>query len=179
MNWDAYFHTICEAVGKKSNCLSRQIGAILVRDKSIVATGYNGPPRSIPHCSSKERRDYILDLYSHMMDNTTIHQMKGMLDVCPRQIMGYRSGEGIDYCIAAHAERNCLINAARLGVSTLGTTLYLNTSLPCKDCLIELINAGVSEIVADDLSPYNDIGFLLQHSDVKCRTFVLSPIQDS
>jgi dCMP deaminase len=177
MNWDSYYHEICVAVAKKSNCLSRSIGAILVKDKSIVATGYNGPPRDIPHCDSPERREYIISQLPPIVDDAykqkIVYGLRSELNKCPRQILGYASGEGLSLCIAAHAERNCLINAARLGVSTLGTTLYLNTLLPCKDCLIELINAGIVEIVCEENRNYNDIDFLLLHSDIRVREFVL------
>ena len=179
MNWDTYYYNICNAVATKSSCLSRQIGAILVRDKSIVATGYNGVPRGIPHCNSLERRNaLIIQLgllpFDGDMDKTNlVNKLRTELNTCPRKLLGFESGEGLLYCNAAHAERNCLINAARLGVSTLGTTLYLNTLLPCKDCLLELINAGVWEIVALELKQYNDIDFLLYHSGIKVRTFEL------
>lgn len=127
LEWDLYFRQVCDAVAKKSPCLSRQIGAILVRDKSIVATGYNGPPRGVPHCDPE----------------------------CPRKAQGFKSGEGLHLCPATHAEVNCVVNAARLGVSTLGTTLYMNCLMPCVECLKVLINAGVREIVIDDITPYS------------------------
>ena len=125
--WDLYFRQICDAIASKSPCYSRQIGAILVHDKSIVSTGYNGPPRGVPHCE----------------------------EVCPRKAVGYPSGEGMHLCAATHAEANCVINAARIGSSTLGTTLYMNCIMPCIECLKLLINAGVEEIVVDDPTPYS------------------------
>ena len=125
--WDLYFRNICDAVASKSPCHSRQIGAILVRDKSIVATGYNGPPRGVPHCDPE----------------------------CPRKALGYASGEGLHLCPATHAEVNCIVNAARLGVSTLGTSLFMNCILPCIECLKVLINSGVTEVVVDDTTPYS------------------------
>lgn len=126
--WDLYFRQICDAVASKSACHSRQIGAILVRDKSIVATGYNGPPRGVPHCDPE----------------------------CPRQAHpDYVSGGLMHLCPAAHAEVNCVVNAARLGVPTVGTTLYMNCIMPCVECLKVLINAGVVEVVVDDPIPYS------------------------
>ena len=138
--WDTYFLKICETIASNSVCKSRQIGAILVRDKSIVATGYNGPPRGVPHCG-KRRLEFdhnLRDRMTRTIDPTFIND-----DKCPRRVMGFASGDGLDYCIAAHAEQNCVANAARLGVSTLGTDLYLNDQIPCKVCLAILINAGV------------------------------------
>lgn len=169
-NWDIYFKTVCTAIATKSPCLSRQIGAVLVRDKSIVATGYNGPPRGVPHCDSDARRDYIIE---RLGDEALAYPALVDKIMCPRAAMNYESGYGLHHCIAAHAERNCLINAARLGVSTLKTTLYMNCIMPCKDCLIELINAGVEEIVVDEISPYNDSGFIRKHSKMRIRRFNL------
>lgn len=124
--WDEYFMRIAKEVAQHSKCLSRSIGAVIVRDKSIVSTGYNGPPRGVPECwkrnESYERR-------------------------CPRQVMGFKSGEGLEHCIAGHAERNAIVNAARLGISTKGTTMVCYCGIPCKDCMIEIINAGIIEVV--------------------------------
>lgn len=173
MNWDKYFHTICDAVATKSSCLSRQLGAILVRDYSIVATGFNGSPRGIPHCDSLERRKALIVSVPNLPTNIQ-HRLLTKFDICPRKLMGFKSGEGLIYCNAAHAERNCLINAARLGISTLDTTLYLNAKvLPCIDCLKELINAGIKEIVVEEMNSYNDINFLLDYLNIKIRTFDL------
>lgn len=173
--WDAYFLKVCEAIASKSPCKSRQIGAILVRDKSIVATGYNGPPRGVPHCGpdrfwkDKElRRRFTTDGRIYETGNALHHSVS---TYCPRQILGYQSGHGLEWCFAAHAERNCLINAARLGVTTLGTTLYMNNVIPCKDCLIELINAGVTNIVVEEAKPYNQIQFLLDTVELNIREF--------
>lgn len=178
MNWDRYYHNICEAVATKSSCLSRQIGAILVRDKSVVATGFNGPPRGIPHCDTLARLENIDTMIQVMSDGERKESLNLLMSMkgfdshrCPRKNLGFKSGEGLEFCIAAHAERNCLINAARLGVSTLGTSLYLNTVMPCKDCMIELINAGIVEIVCDVLEEYNDTKFLLRYSKIKVCTF--------
>ena len=144
--WDKYFHTICEAVSSKSPCLSRQIGALLVRNYSIVSTGYNGPPRNFPHCTN----------------------------ICPRKAKNYPSGEGLLECPATHAEANCIANAARIGACTIGTTLYMNCIIPCKDCMAVLINAGVKEIVVDDVIPYHELSLeMAQHANIKLRRFML------
>ena len=131
--WDKYFHTICIAVASKSPCLSRQIGAILVRDNSIISTGFNGPARGYHHCEGEFKYD------------------------CPRKKMGYESGEGLVHCPAAHAEGNCIANAARIGASTVGSTLYMNCIIPCKDCMVLLVNAGIKEIVVDDIKLYHEM----------------------
>ena len=153
--WDFYFHKICEAVASKSPCLSRKIGAILVQDKSIISTGFNGPARGFPHCGIYEYED---DLPPE----------------CPRHAQGFKSGEGLINCPAAHAETNCIANAARIGASTIGSTLYMNCIIPCKDCMILLVNAGIVEVVVDDLKPYHEMSLgIAKHGKVRIRRFNL------
>jgi len=155
-SWDNYFMRIAKEVAQHSKCLSRSIGAILVRDKSIISTGYNGPPRSVPEC---------------WMRNPD-HERK-----CPRQVQGYKSGEGLHLCIAGHAERNAIVNAARLGIETKGSTLVCYCGIPCKDCMIEIINAGVIEVVYKIGSSTGNFGdyydemskYLIDNSDVIVR----------
>lgn len=142
--WDSYFLSICKSIASKSPCLSRQIGAILVRDKSIVSTGYNGPARNFPHCE----------------------------DQCRRRKLGLKSGEGLHLCPAAHAELNCIANAARNGVSTIGTTLYMNCIIPCKDCMIALVNAGIKEVVVTEDEFYHTMsGAIAEHGNIFIRSF--------
>ena len=165
MNWDQYYLNICNAVAQNSKCLSRKIGAILVKDKSIISTGYNGPPRSVPHCSER----YLLDpVIRELTKDIPIDR-----GICPRQCLGYKSGEGLHLCVAGHAERNALINAARHGICTKGSTIYMTCGIPCKDCLIEIINAGVSEIVVTDMNSFYDTmsEYLIKHSNLKIREF--------
>jgi dCMP deaminase len=113
-----FFFREAEHTSTLSTCLSRQVGAVLVRDKVIVATGYNGPPRGFPHCTECKRR----------------------------KDPNYKPGMSMDNCPSVHAELNCIANAARVGVCTKGTSLFLNTDLPCKWCMSALINAGVVQV---------------------------------
>lgn len=156
--WDRYIYEVCKTISFKSPCLSRQIGAILVRDQSIVSTGYNGPARGYPHCKG-----------------TKIMTLDSVTDfVCPRHAKGYKSGEGLNECPAAHAEANCITNAARIGASTIDTTLYMNFALPCKDCATALVNAGIIEIVVIDTKPYHEMSIeIFKHAGVKTREFIL------
>jgi dCMP deaminase len=150
--------------------MSRQIGAVLVQDRSIVATGYNGPARGVPHCGKERLKSdkYLQEWLNHQLDLEIIDE-----SVCPRRVLGFMSGEGLEWCTAAHAERNTICNAARLGVSTLGTTLYMNDQVPCKDCIIELINAGIEEVVVTKLVPYDKHSdFILSHSKILVRQFM-------
>ena len=163
--WDLYFHNICKAVAFKSPCLSRQIGSILVRDKSIVATGYNGPPRGIPHCGL-ERFD-LDERFSYMKSERSDFEK-----CCPRRVFEFGSGKGLELCTATHAEVNCIVNAARLGVSVLGTTMYMNCVVSCQECTKVLINAGVEELVVESMDHYDrGADFLLTHSNLRVRTF--------
>ena len=177
-NWDRYFLNICNVVATNSKCLSRQIGSALVRDKSLLCTGYNGPARGIPHCGfERYEKDLILqDLITKKINNVyPILQdliSENINNTCPRQLMGYKSGEGLDICIAAHAEGNALINAARNGVITKGCTMYMNCPTPCSPCLIEIINAGIKEIVFTKLHYYDKTAeYILINSDLIYRVY--------
>ena len=145
--WEQRFLSMCENLAGWSSCLSRQIGAILVRDKVIISTGYNGPPRSYPHCGGKE-------------------------NICPRKDLGYGSGEGLDLCPALHAEEKCIVNAARIGVRTSGSVMYMSCGVPCKDCLKKIINADIDGIVCTSRVYYDDLSVsLLRESRLVVRTY--------
>jgi dCMP deaminase len=83
------------------------------------------------------------------------------LYTCPRRLLGYASGQGLHLCPAAHAERNCISNAAMHGVYTKGSTCYLNAEAPCKDCMASLINAGIKHIVCLRKEAYDPISNIL------------------
>lgn len=118
--WIHYFYKLADFSSTQSTCLSRQVGAVLVRDKVVVATGFNGPPRGYPHCT-----------------------------ICPRRLAtDYTPGTRLECCPAVHAEINCIAAAARSGTCVKGTTLFLNTEAPCKNCMATLINAGVEQVFA-------------------------------
>jgi len=89
-------------------------------------------------------------------------------------MLGHKSGEGLHLCPAAHAEGNCIANAARNGVSTINTTLYMNCIIPCKDCAIILVNAGIKEVVIDNITPYHEMSInILKLGNIKVRKFSL------
>ena len=171
LRWDTYFYNVANAVGGNSLCLSRKIGAVLTRDKAIISTGYNGPPAGIPVCSER----YHID---PMVGNKVCEMDYGSDPndlICPRYFFGFNSGEGLEYCVAGHAERNSLIQAAKNGIHTLGSIMYINCPIPCKDCLIEIINAGVSEIVCTSLDYYDEASKYLikQAHGLQVRELVL------
>lgn len=147
MEWDEYFMGLCKAYSAKSPCLSRQIGSIVVIDNRIVSAGYNGPPIGFPHCG-QERLQYdekLVGLIYDKLPNLFIHDV---INLCPRKILGFKSGEAINLCFAAHAERNAIANAARIGVPLKGGKMYLNTMYPCFECAKEIVNAGIIEVIS-------------------------------
>ena len=172
MDWDTYFHSICIAVSSKSPCLSRKIGAVLVKDHSIVSTGYNGPPRGIPHCGEDRLlKDPILYSKEGLLRGVQL-QKSVVRTNCPRKILGYESGTHIELCPAQHAEENAISNAARLGISVLGATLYMNSVIPCQKCFGTLINAGIVEIVIDEVTVYDKhTQFFIDNSSIIIRSF--------
>lgn len=174
--WDLYFHQICETVAFKSPCLSRQIGSLLVRDHSVISTGFNGPPRGIPHCGmDRLLSDTELAETMHKFETTVKSYNRDKLNsTCPRKLLGYESGTHMELCPAQHAEENAVSNAARLGVSVIGSICYLNSVIPCQKCFGTLINAGVVEIVCDDLNVYDKFTkLLIDNSNIKIRKFDL------
>lgn len=118
-DWDQYFLQLAELVATRSTCLRRKVGAVLVKNERIIATGYNGAPRELRHC----------------------------LDVgCLREKQGIPSGQRYELCRGVHAEQNAIINAAYYGAATEGSVLYC-TNQPCIICARMIINAGIIKVV--------------------------------
>ncbi len=129
-SWDQYFMDMAKLTAGRSTCLRRNVGAVIVKDKHIISTGYNGAPRGIAHCDERGG--------------------------CLREQMKIPSGQRHELCRALHAEQNAIIQAATLGQSVEGGTIYI-THQPCVICAKMIINAGISRIVVaegypDDLS---------------------------
>mgnify|MGYP000958302724 FL=1 len=118
-SWDSYFMEITRVVATRSTCLRRQVGAVLVRDKRILSSGYNGSPRGLDHC----------------------------LDVgCLREKMGIPSGQRQELCRGLHAEQNAIVHSAFHGIAIAGATLYV-THQPCITCAKMIINAGIIKVI--------------------------------
>ena len=138
-DWTDYFMDITRLVARRSTCIRRQVGAIVVKDKRILATGYNGVPTGLPHCE----------------------------DVgCIREQNKIPSGQRHELCRGLHAEQNTIIQAAFHGISISGATLFC-TTLPCSICLKMLINAGIREIVYEQGYPDDLAQSLLEQSDLE------------
>ncbi len=169
--WDKYFLEMCETISKNSTCLSRQIGAVLTRDNIVISTGYNGPPRKIDPCNVRCINDPKLE---QELRDVGVDPFKAMQsDTCPRRLLDIPSGEGLEYCPAIHAEKNCLLAAARNGVSSKDTIMYMNADITsCTQCFGALINSGVVELVLVKNNTYDKtVEWLMQHNILKIREF--------
>ena len=119
---DLFFLGMARYVAGASKCVSRQVGAVLTFDGAVRSTGRNGSPRGSSICNDRSKP-------------------------CRRRVMGFKSGEGTEHCVAIHAEANAIIQAGRQGTSTDGCTLYCWCGRPCVKCMGVIINAGISRLV--------------------------------
>ena len=117
--WDEYFIQIAALVATRSTCLRRQVGAVIVRDRRILTTGYNGVPKGMSHCLDRG---------------------------CLREKMDIPSGQRQELCRGIHAEQNAIIQAATMGVSIKNSIIYC-THQPCILCAKMLINSGIERVV--------------------------------
>ena len=138
--WDDYFMEITHVVAKRSTCLRRQVGALLVSDRRILATGYNGAPKGLAHC--------------------------GELGGCYREKLGVPPGQRQEICRAVHAEQNAVAQAAVHGVKLDNVTCYV-TIQPCVTCTKLLINASVVRIVYEGDYPDEMALQMLQEAAVE------------
>jgi dCMP deaminase len=140
-SWDQYFMGVSFLVSQRATCLRRKVGAVLVKDKQILATGYNGAPVGLEHC-----------------------QITG----CLRETTKVPSGQRHEICRGLHAEQNVLLQAAKHGTSVKASTLYITNS-PCSICAKMIINAGIDEIVVFDDYPDKMAMEFLKQSQVVLR----------
>lgn len=139
-SWDEYFMQMAELTAQRSTCLRRHVGAVIVKDKHIIATGYNGAPRGLKHCDE--------------------------LGGCLRQKLGVPSGQRHELCRALHAEQNAIIQAATLGQSIEEGTIYV-THQPCVICAKMIINAGIKRIVVREGYPDELATEILDEAGIK------------
>jgi len=143
-SWDEYFLEVAVLVSKRATCLRRKVGAVLVKDKKILATGYNGAPSGLKHCINIG---------------------------CLRKRLRIPSGERQELCRGLHAEQNVLLQAALYGVSTRGSILYV-TNQPCIICAKMLINAGILEIVISGDYPDKMARQFFKEAKIKVRKII-------
>jgi dCMP deaminase len=144
--WDVYFMMIASVAATRSTCLRRKVGAVIVRERQIVSTGYNGAPKGLPHCA----------------------------DVgCLRSILSIPSGERHEMCRGSHAEMNAIAQAAAAGISTVRSHIYC-THEPCSFCTKAIINAGIEKVIF--LNPYPDDLAREMRTQASIEVVCLSPV---
>jgi dCMP deaminase len=118
-SWDEYFSRMAELAASRSTCLRRHVGAVIVKDRMVLSTGYNDTPRGIPNCGDGG---------------------------CARCASDAPTGVGLDTCLCIHAEQNSIVQAAYHGVSINGASIYV-THQPCLTCAKMILNAGIRRVV--------------------------------
>jgi dCMP deaminase len=127
-SWDQYFMDIAKQVAARSNCMKRQVAAVIVADKRIISTGYNGTPRGVKNCNEGG---------------------------CPRCNGFSVSGKNLEECLCSHGEENAIVQASYHGIAIRDATLYTTYS-PCLMCSKMIINAGIRKVVFNEAYPLND-----------------------
>jgi len=144
-DWDTYFMDIAHVVATRANCSRRQVAAVVVADRRIVSTGYNGTPRGVKNCFEGG---------------------------CARCAGTAPSGASLEECICVHAEQNAICQAAFYGIRLAGATIYVTLS-PCLTCAKLIINAGIREVVYGGEYAFNEQARrLFDEAGVICRKFV-------
>lgn len=143
-DWDTYFMDITHVVKRRGNCLRRQVGAVIVKDRRIISTGYNGTPSGIKNCNEGG---------------------------CARCAGDAASGLDLSECICAHAEENAIVQAAFHGVSVRDSVLYCTDS-PCLMCAKMVISGGIQQVIYEEKYKYNkDVARLFAEVGVKYRRY--------
>ncbi len=143
-DWDTYFMQIARFVSERATCLRRKVGAVIVKDRRILTTGYNGAPIGVTHCE---------------------------ITGCLRKKLNVPSGERHELCRGLHAEQNALLQAALHGISLAGASLYC-TNQPCIICAKMLINAGIKEIIISDGYPDELAEEMLKEAGIKVSPLI-------
>ena len=146
-SWDEYFMEITHLVARRSTCMRRHVGAVIVKDRNILATGYNGAPSGVTHCFDTG---------------------------CLREQLKVPSGERHELCRGLHAEQNAIIQAAKHGTNIDGSTLYC-TTLPCVICSKMIINAGIRRIIYEEGYADQLAAAMLDESGVVVERFGSAP----
>nr|WP_317359264.1 cytidine/deoxycytidylate deaminase family protein [uncultured Tyzzerella sp.] len=144
IDWDTYFIEIAKVVAKRASCSRRQVGAVIVKDNSIISTGYNGAPKGVLDCFE--------------------------MNDCMRDRRNIPSGKNYEICMSLHAENNAITQCAANGVSCKGGTIYITHS-PCSMCLKQIINAGIKRIVAIEKYPDELSDMLIKMANIEFVLF--------
>jgi dCMP deaminase len=145
-SWESYFMEIAHVVASRSTCIRRQVGAVLVKDRQILSTGYNGVPRGLAHCDERG---------------------------CLRDQLGIPSGERHELCRGLHAEQNAIVQAAYHGIGIAGAEIY-STHQPCIVCAKMLVNAGITTVWFAGDYPDSLATEIFQEAGVRLRAVALT-----
>ena len=149
-SWDEYFMEIATVVSKRSNCMRRSVGAVVMKDNHILSTGYNGTPRGVKNCFAGG---------------------------CPRCAGTTKSGAHLEECLCTHAEQNAICQAAYYGNSIAGGTIYITIS-PCLTCAKLIINSGIKEVVyGGDYAFIDKVKEMFKAAGVKHRKFKVGKLK--
>lgn len=143
--WDEYFMRMAVLASSRSTCLRRKVGAVLVKGRRVLATGYNGAPQGIAHCEEEG---------------------------CLRESLKVPSGQRHELCRGLHAEQNVLLQAALYGVKVKGSSMYI-TCTPCSICAKMIINAGIEEVIYNDSYPDEIAADFLSKAGIDLRGYKL------
>jgi dCMP deaminase len=147
-DWDTYFMDIAQVVSRRGNCSRRKVAAVIVSDRRIISTGYNGTPRGIRNCCEGG---------------------------CARCAGNAPSGAALSECVCSHAEENAITQAAYHGIRLKGSMIYVTIS-PCLTCAKMIINAGIREVVYGGDYAFNDqTRALFEEAGVLCRKYAPPP----
>lgn len=142
-DWETYFMDMARLASRRSSCHRRAVGAVIVKDKRLLTSGYNGNPPDFEHCATMG---------------------------CIREMLNVPSGAHHELCTGLHAEQNAIIQAATTGVAIAGATLY-TTTFPCVTCAKMIMAARITEVVYDEGYP-DELGrFMLARSNIHVRRF--------
>lgn len=147
-NWDQYFMRMAMLAASRSTCLRRHVGAVVVKDRMVLATGYNDTPRGLPNCGEGG---------------------------CDRCVSGVPSGQALETCLCLHAEQNCIIQAAYHGVAIAGAAIY-TTHQPCLTCAKMIVNVGIRRIVFAGDYPDPLAREMLEQAGIALEQVVLEPL---
>lgn len=140
-SWNNYFMRIAVLVSERSSCSHRKVGAIIVKDKRILSTGYNQPPSNFPHCDEIK---------------------------CIRDVLNIESGQYQEICYGLHAEQNALMQASKFGISTNESIMYI-THQPCSICARLIVNSGIKEVYYQNPYPDSLTKFFFSNCNVSVK----------
>jgi dCMP deaminase len=145
LSWNEYFLKMAEITSLRSPCLSNKKGCVIVKENRVLGTGYNGPPSGLPHCEWRDDHgEYKIHYDVDLKEFYPIGDFQP-INSCPRQRIGFTSGQGLEHCPAIHAEINAIIMSR---TDIRNSFLYCSfTEIPCRECSKLIINAEITKII--------------------------------